>query len=488
MRRDTLASLRQLSQVLGDLPVASAAGTVRGVAGLAIDIAGLAHHAAIGQRVAILGAGDAPVLAEILGFSGGTQKAMTLGHTERIKAGMEARIVATARRFSSGEDEPFADRGGLLVSEGWLGRVVDPFGAPLDGKGYLPAGPRACALRAPPPPATSRARLGGALDLGVRVLNTFATASLGQRLGLFAASGVGKSTLLSMIARHTECDVVVLALIGERGREVREFIEEHLGAEKMARSVVVVATSDAPPLARRESAHAAMAIAEYFRDEGQSVLLVMDSVTRYCQSLREIALSAGEFPAARGYPASVFTELPRLLERAGPGAEGTDGSAGFITGIFTVLVDGDDHDEPIADAVRGILDGHIVLARRIAEAGRYPPVDVARSLSRTMEAAISATDMALAQRGRALLARHAELARLIEMGVYEAGRNAEFDQIVAKGRAIEALLAQPRAARVAIEESFADLAQVIGTGSEPENQSNLKNSRVPSSRLPSGGS
>ncbi len=461
MRSDFLASLGQINEMLAELPVATVAGQVRGVSGLAVEIAGLSHHAAIGQRVTIHGAGERAISAEILGFSETSQKAMTLGHTERIRAGMAARIEASARALAAGEPEPFADRGGLFVSDGCLGRVIDPFGAPLDGKGYLPAGPRRRLLRAPPPPATARARLGGRLDLGVRVLNTFATASLGQRLGLFAASGVGKSTLLSMIARHTECDVVVLALIGERGREVREFIEEHLGAEKMGQSVVVVATSDAPPLARRESAHAAMAIAEHFRDEGRSVLLVMDSVTRYCQSLREIALSSGEFPAARGYPASVFTELPRLLERAGPGAEDAEGLAGFITGIFTVLVDGDDHDEPIADAVRGILDGHIVLERRIAEGGRYPPVDVARSLSRTMAQATPAAEMALAQRGRAILARHAELTRLLEMGVYEAGRNGEFDRILAQGRAIETLLAQNREERVTIEDGFRDLAAIL---------------------------
>ncbi len=463
MRRDFLHSLRQLNDTLRETPVAVVTGKVRGVSGLAIDISGLSYHAAIGQRVHIHGAGDRTIAAEILGFSENSQKAMPLGHTERIRAGMEARIEASARALAAGDPEPFADRGGLFVSDGWLGRVIDPFGAPLDGKGYLPAGPRRRLLRAPPPPATARARLGGRLDLGVRALNTFTTASLGQRLGLFAASGVGKSTLLSMIARHTECDVTVLALIGERGREVREFIEEHLGAEKMARSVVVVATSDAPPLARRESAHAAMAIAEHFRDEGRSVLLVMDSVTRYCQSLREIALSSGEFPAARGYPASVFTELPRLLERAGPGAETDAGEAGFITGIFTVLVDGDDHDEPIADAVRGILDGHIVLDRRIAESGRYPPVDVARSLSRTMAQVTPPSEMALAQRARAILARHAELTRLLEMGVYEPGRNSELDRILEQGRAIEGFLAQGREEAVSIEDGFQALAAIVGT-------------------------
>ncbi len=241
-------------------------------------------------------------------------------------------------------------------------RVIDPAGQPLDGRGALPRGDQPRPVRANPPEATSRARLGPRLDLGVRVLNTFATCRQGQRLGLFAGSGVGKSTLLSMLARYTACDVAVLALVGERGREVREFLEDDLGPEGLARSVVVTATSDTPPLMRREAAYAAMTVAEHFRDQGKSVLLLMDSVTRFCLALREIGLSVGEPPATRGYPPSVFAELPRLLERAGPGPE-REGGAGHITALFTVLVEGDDHNEPVADAVRGILDGHVVLDR-----------------------------------------------------------------------------------------------------------------------------
>jgi flagellum-specific ATP synthase len=239
--------------------------------------------------------------------------------------------------------------GTLAVADGWVGRVIDPLGRPLDGKGALPCGPAPRPLRAAPPPATARARLGGRISLGVRALDLFATCRQGQRLGLFAGSGIGKSTLLAMLARQAACDVVVLALVGERGREVREFLEDDLGADGLARSVVVVATSDMPPLMRREAACAAMTVAEHFRDTGRHVLLLMDSVTRYCLALREIALSAGEPPATRGYPPSVFAELPRLLERAGPGPSSGGGS---ITAMFTVLVEGDDHNEPVADAVR----------------------------------------------------------------------------------------------------------------------------------------
>ena len=253
----------------------------------------------------------------------------------------------------------------------WLGRVIDPLGTPMDARGALPRGtPRP--VRAGPPEAATRARLGPPIDLGVRVLNCFTTCRTGQRLGLFAGSGVGKSTLLAMLARNTACDVVVLALVGERGREVREFIEDDLGPDGLARAVVVIATSDAPPLMRREAAYAALTVAEYFRDQGKSVLLLMDSVTRFCLALRELGLAAGEPPATRGYPPSVFAELPRLLERAGPGPVLPDGRAGQITGLFTVLVEGGDHDEPVADAVRGILDGH-VCARPSHRRGRTLP-------------------------------------------------------------------------------------------------------------------
>ncbi len=273
------------------------------------------------------------------------------------------------------------------------------------------------------------------IDLGVRVLNCFTTCRTGQRLGLFAGSGVGKSTLLSMLARHTRCDVAVLALVGERGREVREFIEDDLGPDGLARSVVVVATSDAPPLLRREAAYAAMTVAEHFRDQGKSVLLLMDSVTRFCLALREIGLAAGEPPATRGYPPSVFAELPRLLERAGPGPMRPDGSAGQITALFTVLVEGDDHDEPVADAVRGILDGHVVLDRRIGEGGRYPAVDVLRSLSRAASGCLDAGQRLCCAEARALLALHADMADMVRLGATRPGADPALDAAMPPCRA-----------------------------------------------------
>jgi flagellum-specific ATP synthase len=309
-------------------------------------------------------------------------------------------------------------------------------------------------VRAAPPAATARARLGPRIDLGVRALNLFATCRQGQRLGLFAGSGVGKSTLLAMLARQTGCDVAVLALVGERGREVREFLEDDLGAEGLARSVVVVATSDMPPLMRREAAHAAMTVAEHFRDTGRNVLLLMDSVTRFCLALREIALSTGEPPATRGYPPSVFAELPRLLERAGPGPIG---GAGAITALFTVLVEGDDHNEPVADAVRGILDGHVILDRRIGERGRYPAVDVLRSLSRAVPGCNSEAENALTRRARGVLAVHEDVADLLRLGAYRPGTDPAVDEAVLLAPRIEAVLRQGRNEACSLEAGFAAL-------------------------------
>ncbi len=264
-----------------------------------------------------------------------------------------------------------------------------------------------------------------------------------------------------MLARGADCDVTVLALVGERGREVREFLEDELGAKGLARSVVVVATSDSPPLMRREAAYAAMTIAEKFRDDGKHVLLLMDSVTRFCLALREIGLSTGEPPATRGYPPSVFAELPRLLERAGPGPA-VLGGHGFITALFTVLVEGDDHNEPVADAVRGILDGHIVMDRRIAEAGRYPAVDVLRSLSRSAPACNTVDQAALIYSARQLLATYSELADMIRLGAYRAGADATTDQAVRLAPAIEALLRQKAGDHCTMADSFSGLAAILG--------------------------
>ncbi|HVC62803.1 MAG TPA: flagellar protein export ATPase FliI [Acetobacteraceae bacterium] len=449
MRRFTLATRATACYAaLRRIPRLRLAGRVAGISGLVVDIDGLGGHVSVGDRLLLEARDGRGVQAEIVGFRADLVQAMPFDSLDGLGPGSSA-VQAS---------EP---GGGLAVADAWLGRVLDPLGRPLDGRGALPPGAAARPLRVAAPEATARARLGPRLDLGVRALNCFATCRMGQRLGLFSGSGIGKSTLLSMLARHTQCDVAVLALVGERGREVREFLEDDLGADGLARSVVVVATSDAPPLLRRQAAYAAMTVAEHFRDQGRSVLLLMDSVTRFCLALREIGLSAGEPPATRGYPPSVFAELPRLLERAGPGLQLPDGTAGQITALFTVLVEGDDHNEPVADAVRGILDGHVILDRRIAERGRYPAVDVLRSLSRAASGCLDAEETAMLRRARGILALHEDMADMLRLGAYRAGTDPAVDEAVVLAPRIEQVLGQGKSERSLMAESFALLRSAL---------------------------
>ena len=424
------------------------AGRVTGLSGLVVDIDGLAGHVAVGERLLLETRDGRSLLVEIVGFHAGLTRAMTFDALDGVGPGTPA--VRAGERG-----------GGFFVADQWLGRVLDPLGRPLDGRGALPQGDIARPLRSAPPEATARARLGPRIGLGVRALDCFTTCRQGQRLGLFSGSGIGKSTLLAMLARQTACDVVVLALVGERGREVREFLEDDLGPAGLARSVVVVATSDAPPLLRRQAAYAAMTGAEHFRDQGRSVLLLMDSVTRFCLALREIGLSAGEPPATRGYPPSVFAELPRLLERAGPGLQDAEGSAGQITALFTVLVEGDDHNEPVADAVRGILDGHVILDRRIAEGGRYPAVDALRSLSRAATGCLDAEENALVRRARSILALHEDMADMLRLGAYRTGSDPAVDEAVLLAPRLEAMLRQERDETSGMAEAFEHLRSVL---------------------------
>src|ERR1700756_3279224 len=339
---------------------------------------------------------------------------------------------------------------------GWLARVVNPRGEPIDGKGPLPPGPSPAPFRNAPPPAHARRRVGAPLDLGVRALNTFITCCRGQRMGIFSGSGVGKSVLLSMLARNVVADVSVIGLIGERGREVQEFLQDDLGSSGLARSVVVVSTSDEPALMRRQAAYLTLAIAEYFRDLSKDVLVLMDSITRFAMAQREIGLSAGEPPTAKGYTPTVFTELPRLLERAGPGT-----SDGTITGIFTVLVDGDDHNEPIADAVRGILDGHVVMERSIAERGRYPAINVLKSVSRTMPRSADPAYLPVITRGRQMMATYSDMEELIRLGAYRAGSSAEVDEAIALHEPLEAFLRQGKDEATGLNEGYRRLEQIL---------------------------
>jgi flagellum-specific ATP synthase len=319
-------------------------------------------------------------------------------------------------------------------------------------------GPSPTPYRNSPPPAHSRRRVGAPLDLGVRALNTFLTCCRGQRLGIFAGSGVGKSVLLSMLARNADADISVIGLVGERGREVQEFLQDDLGEEGLARSVVVVATSDEPALMRRQAAYLTLAVAEYFRDEGRDVMCMMDSVTRFAMAQREIGLSTGEPPTTKGYTPTVFTELPRLLERAGPGAD-----EGTITGIFTVLVDGDDHNEPVADAVRGILDGHIVMERAIAERGRYPAINILKSVSRTMPKSADPAFLPIITRARQMMATYSDMEELVRLGAYRTGSNAEVDEAIKLNPVLEDFLRQAKDEVTSFEEGYRRLQQIVKT-------------------------
>jgi flagellum-specific ATP synthase len=439
MRPDFAAT----AAALASLPPQAVHGTVIGLGGLAITLEGFGPLAAIGDRLRLEAPFGVPVPAEIAAFRDGRAEAIALGPITGLSAGARAVL---------------APRPALAVGDAWLGRVLDPMGAPMDGLPPPAPGAVPRPTHAPAPPAGQRARLGPRLALGVRALDLFAPVRQGQRLGLFAASGVGKSTLMAMLAGGVAADVIVFALVGERGRELREFLEDDLGPAGLAKSVVICATSDTAAPMRREAAYAAMTVAEHFRDQGKQVLLLVDSVTRFALALREIGLAVREPPATRGYPPSVFTELPRLLERAGPGP---DGCGGAITAIFTVLVEGDDHDEPVADAVRGILDGHVVLDRRIAEGGRYPPVDVLRSLSRTAPAVLDPHERPLVAEARRLLSTYGEVKDLVRLGAYRVGHDLQADEAVRLAPAIEAVLAQAKGDPSDPDQAFAALAAAM---------------------------
>ncbi len=419
-------------------------GRVSGILGMMVQVAGLDGVLAIGGRCVLHARNGRQVACEAVGFRDGHALLLPFGPLDGIGLGCKAELAST---------EPV-----IWPSEAWLGRVINALGEPIDGKGPLPMGQAAYRLRNEPPPAHGRQRVGTKIDLGVRAINTFLTCCRGQRMGIFAGSGVGKSVLLSMLARYTESDVNVIGLIGERGREVQEWLEDDLGPEGLARSVVVVATSDEPPLMRRQAAHVTLALSEYFREQGQQVLCLMDSITRFAMAMREIGLSAGEPPASKGYTPSVFAELPRLLERAGPGINGQ----GSITGLFTVLVEGDDHNEPIADAVRGILDGHIVLERAIGERGRYPAINLLRSVSRTMPACNNAVETALVMRARSLLSSYEDMAELIRIGAYRQGSDPQVDEAIRYNGPIEEFLTQGKHERSVLDDGYGQLAKILG--------------------------
>lgn len=431
------------------------------VAGLVLEATGV--RLPVGSVCEVRMEGSTPVTAEVVGFNGDRAYLMPTGDVHGLASG--ARVIprptpvvplklgAMRHPWRRGEDRTLH----LPVGDGLLGRVVDSHGHPMDRKGPIEHVHNEPLIRRPIN-AMDREPVRQPLDTGVRAINAMLTVGRGQRIGLFAGTGVGKSVLLGMMARYTKADVIVVGLIGERGREVKEFIEDILGEEGLSRSVVVAAPADAPPLVRMQGANYATAIAEHFRDRGLDVLLLMDSLTRYAMAQREIALAIGEPPATKGYPPSCFAKLPQLVERSGNGVAG----GGSITAFYTVLSEGDDTNDPIADAARGILDGHIVLSRELAESGHYPAIDIEKSVSRVMTSVAPQPHVDAARRLRQMLSKFNKARDLIQLGAYAPGHDAELDTAVRLAPAMRALLQQDMRENAPLEASVQQLRATVG--------------------------
>lgn len=427
----------RLNQALDSTEPIRIRGKVNQVVGLVIESDG--PPASVGELCTIANAGGGPpVLAEVVGFRQSRVLLMPLGPMEGIAPG--SKVTASDKSFT------------VKVGDNLLGRVLDGLGGPIDGKGPIWSTDKRSVI-APPPDPLERQRITEPMGTGIRAIDGLITCGKGQRTGIFAGSGVGKSVLLGMLARNAEADVNVIALIGERGREVRDFIERDLGPEGLARSVIIVATSDQPALVRIKGAQVATAIAEHFRDQGRNVMLMMDSVTRVATAQREVGLAIGEPPTTRGYTPSTFAMLPRLLERAGMGETGS------ITGLYTVLVEGDDMDEPVADAVRSILDGHVVLSRRLQSQGHYPAIDVLESVSRVMDDVVSETHFEASNRLKEVLVNYREAEDLINVGAYQEGNNPEIDFAIRYVAGINAFLRQGIEENTSFQETF---EQILG--------------------------
>ncbi|WP_299501250.1 FliI/YscN family ATPase [uncultured Roseobacter sp.] len=427
-----------LTAQITDLNPVRAIGRVTRVEGGVIQVSGLAGKARIGDLIIVYRQGE-PLSGEVLQLDGDIL--VLLPDQAPDGVALQDRAALLEAR-------------GIAPSDAWVGRIIDPFGNPIDGKPLLRGAQARALRRAPPDPAMRRA-MGARLNTGMAALNTMLPLVEGQRIGLFAGSGVGKSSLLGHLAQNMTADIVVIALIGERGRELRHFIENVLGPEGLKRAVVVCATSDQSPLIRRRCAWAAMSVAEHFRDQGHSVLLLADSITRFAEAHREVAVASGEAPVLRGYPPSTAHLIMSLCERAGPGQE----NQGDITGVFSVLVAGSDMEEPIADILRGVLDGHVVLDRAIAERGRYPAIDVLRSISRSLPAAATETQNALLVKARNLLSVYDNNAMMIRAGLYSAGSDPEIDAAVQIWPELDAFLAKVETQSV--DNSFTQLELIL---------------------------
>jgi flagellum-specific ATP synthase len=438
----TISSFAPLINDLEEVRAVQRFGLVSAMRNGLAEVKGLSKTARVGDLVSLEGGSDTR-LGEVLASADGVLHVLTAGGLQGTAIGQRVLHLGHAD---------------LRPDTSWVGRVLDAFGKPLDGK-PLTNGPRVQPVRAQPPEATSRRKLGAQIETGMAALNTFLPLVRGQRMGLFAGSGVGKSTLLAQLAQGIEADFSVIALIGERGREVREFVDDTLGPEGLKKSIVVAATSDQSPIERRRAAWTAMAIAEYLRDQGAHVLFLADSITRFCDAHREIAVSAGEAASLAGYPASTSQTVMGLCERAGPGAEGQ----GDITAIFSVLVAGSNMEEPIADLVRGVLDGHIILDREIAERGRFPAIDILRSVSRSFEKALASDQQDVVAKARALLSAYKEAEIMIQAGLYKSGADAVVDKAIQLRPKLESFLATRQGLPfVSVGQHFQTLQEILG--------------------------
>lgn len=456
-----LATLAQARGELGQCSAVATSGRLTRAVGLVLEAVGL--QLPVGSDCLIElppGYAQRHAEAEVVGFAGDRLFLMPQSEVAGLVPGARVFPRPGAAHPPAGANPGEAHAKRLPVGEGMLGRVVDAVGRPLDGLGPLDIA-RKVPLSSPPINPLTRAPIDSVLDVGVRAINAMLTVGRGQRMGLFAGSGVGKSVLLGMMARYTSAEVIVVGLIGERGREVKEFIEHTLGEEGLARSVVVAAPADNSPLLRLQGAAYATCLAEYFRDQGRDVLLIMDSLTRYAMAQREIALAVGEPPATKGYPPSVFAKLPALVERAGNGARDAQGRGGSITAFYTVLSEGDDQQDPIADSARAILDGHVVLSRTLAEAGHYPAIDIEASISRAMTSLIEPSQFDTVRRFKQALSRYQRNRDLISVGAYAAGHDPQLDQAIALYPRIEAFLQQPMHERCGYGESIARMTALF---------------------------
>jgi flagellum-specific ATP synthase len=443
-----ISSFESLEQQIADLDILKIYGKVSAVKGIIIECVGLADFIVVGTKCLVEkksskgGAKEDKLMCEVVGFRDQNVILMPFGETDGIAVG--------------GTVEVCQHDNYIKPDSSWMGRIINAFGEAIDGLGPLKQGFEPYLLKRQPVNSQKRNTLGHKIELGIKSIDLFTTCCLGQRMGIFAGSGVGKSVLISMLTKFSDFDVKVIGLIGERSREVKEFIEDYLGQEGLKNAVIIVATGDEPALVRKRAAYLTMAVAEYLRDQGKEVLCIIDSITRFAMAQREIGLAIGEPPTTKGYTPSVFSELPKLLERAGPGQETTN-----ITGLFTVLVEGDDHNEPISDAVRGILDGHIVLDRDIAQRGRYPAVNILKSVSRSMPKCNNAAENNMITYARKMLSIYDDMAELIRIGAYQKGANPEVDLAIKYYNELEEFLTQKPDEHSHMHESYEALKKIL---------------------------